>query len=654
MSTREARTTRWRPELDGLARRANLPLHAARRPGLSRRAQGHGRRREYSLDRLADAKVNAPNASLLLSPIEGYEDAKGGKATELRGVKALSPNEVEIRVDRPAEGDLLVRLAHVSTGIVARESVEKGGANWSTTQANGTGPFRLAEWSLRQRIALAAHPGYFGGAPKIGKVVFEIVPEPAVGVQKYEAGELDIVQVPASDYGRLKADAKLGQELAEINRSATVFLMLNQKAYAPFKDIRVRQAVAHAINRPQMARTALQGLYEAASGVLPPGFPGNTGALLVIPFDPARAKTLLTEAGFPGGKGLPPLVLGPNPRGFGPRLAAEVVAAMLQENLGMQVQVQVLDIAKWRQDLRKADVFAGVTGWTADIADPNYYLFALFDTKAPFAYFSGYASPAYEEKLATANREPNRAELLKKLRDVEQFLVVTDVGVVPLYHIREASSQTVRRNLTSRRTASGSWSTSDGGDRPLRRAGRPGRWASLPAGRASTSACPTVGAAGLPRRRGPSRRRGGRGSVQPLRRHQRRRQPPRKPRIEVIALLGALAARTRRVAPRGLPLHVHHPRSHPVRDPVGEPRHHQRRAHGPRGLHRGWGPARARAVWGRPERTRAPAHRDHGGGAAALARRCGHVPRPLPPARRGPGAAEAGAGAAADLPVERA
>jgi oligopeptide transport system substrate-binding protein len=404
---------------------------------------------KYSLDRLADAKVNAPNASLLLSPIEGYEDAKGGKATELRGVKALSPNEVEIRVDRPAEGDLLVRLAHVSTGIVARESVEKGGANWSTTQANGTGPFRLAEWSLRQRIALAAHPGYFGGAPKIGKVVFEIVPEPAVGVQKYEAGELDIVQVPASDYGRLKADPKLGQELAEFNRAATVFLMLNQKAYAPFKDIRVRQAVAHAINRPQMARTALQGLYEAASGVLPPGFPGNTGALPVIPFDPARAKTLLTEAGFPGGKGLPPLVLGPNPRGFGPRLAAEVVAAMLQENLGMQVQVQVLDIAKWRQDLRKADVFAGVTGWTADIADPNYYLFALFDTKAPFAYFSGYASPAYEEKLATANREPNRAELLKKLRDVEQFLVVTDVGVVPLYHIREVIlRKPYVRNLT--------------------------------------------------------------------------------------------------------------------------------------------------------------------------------------------------------------
>ena len=404
---------------------------------------------KYSFDRLADAKVNAPNASLLLSPIEGYEDAKAGKATELRGVKVLGPNEIEIRVDRPAEGDLLVRLAHVSTGIVARESVEKGGANWSTTQPNGTGPFRLAEWTLRQRIVLTAHAGYFGGAPKVGRVVFEIVPEPAVGVQKYEAGEMDIVQVPASDYGRLKADPKFGQELAEFNRAATVFLMLNQKAYAPFKDLRVRQAVAHAINRPQMSRTALQGLYEAASGVLPPGFPGNTGALPAIPFDPARAKALLTEAGFPGGKGLPPLVLGPNPRGFGPRLAAEVVSGMLQENLGMQVQVQSQDIAKWRADLKKADVFSAVTGWTADVADPNDYLLALFSTKGPFAYFSGYASPTYEDRLVAANKEPNRAELLRKLRDVEQYLVLTDVGVVPLYHIREViRRKPYVRNLT--------------------------------------------------------------------------------------------------------------------------------------------------------------------------------------------------------------
>jgi ABC-type transport system substrate-binding protein len=392
---------------------------------------------KYSLDRLANPKVNSPNAKLLLAGVEGFEDEQAGRAAGLRGVRAVGPTELEIKVDRPEAGELLVRLAHPASAIVSKDSVEQGGENWGTTHANGTGAYRLVEWALRRRIVLAANPGYFGGAPRVPRVVCEIVPDPAVGVQKYEADELDLVQVPGPDYGRLKGDAKLGRELVEYNRAATTFLALNQAAYPPFKDVRVRRTFAQAINRPQIVRTVFQGLYEAANGILPPGFPGWAGPLPAVSFDPARAKELLADAGFPAGKGLPPLVLGPNPRGFGPRLAAEVVAGMLQEHLGVQVTVQVLEIAKWRSEMRRKTAFAAVTSWTADVADPNDYLYALFDSHAPFAYFSGYANPTYEQMLIAANREASRDATLRKLRDVERFLVVEDVGVVPIYHVRE-------------------------------------------------------------------------------------------------------------------------------------------------------------------------------------------------------------------------
>jgi ABC-type transport system substrate-binding protein len=392
---------------------------------------------KYSLDRLAGPKLNSPNAKLLLAGVEGFEDVQAGRAAGLRGVRAVSDGELEIKVDRPELGDLLVRLAHPATAIVSKDSVEQGGENWGTTHANGTGAFRVVEWTLRRRIVLAANPAYFGGAPRLARVVCEIVPEPAVGVQKYEAGELDLVQVPGPEYARIKGDARLSQELAEYHRAATTFLALNQAAYPPFKDVRIRRAVAHAINRPQMVRTVFQGLYEAANGILPPGFPGWAGPLPAVPYDLGRAQALLTEAGFPGGKGLPPLVLGPNPRGFGPRLAADVIAGALQDGLGIPTQVQVLDIAKWRSEMRRKTAFAAVTSWTADVADPNDYLYALFDSRAPFAYFSGYVNPAYEQMLAAANREPSRDGALRKLREVERFLVVEDVGVVPIYHVRE-------------------------------------------------------------------------------------------------------------------------------------------------------------------------------------------------------------------------
>ena len=391
---------------------------------------------KYSLDRLASPKTNSPNAKLLLAGVEGFDDVQAGKATELKGVRVVSPGEVEIKVDR-SEGDFLVHLAHPATAIVSKDAVEQGGENWGTTHPNGTGAYKLVEWALRRRIVLAANPAYVGGPPHVARVVFEIVPDPTVGVQKYEAGELDIVQVPGPEYGRLKADPKYAPELVEYNRAATVFLALNQTAYPPFRDPRVRRAVAMSVNRPQISRTVFQGLYEAASGILPPNFPGWTGPLPAVAFDPGHAKQLLAEAGFPGGKGLPPLVLGPNPRGFGPKLAAEVVANMLGEHLGIPAQVQLLDIAKWRADLRKKDVFAAVTGWTADLADPNDYLYALFESTGPFNHFSGYQNPTYDQMLAAANREPTREAALKKLRDVERFLVVEDVGVVPIYHVRE-------------------------------------------------------------------------------------------------------------------------------------------------------------------------------------------------------------------------
>ncbi|PYM59499.1 MAG: hypothetical protein DMD79_17500, partial [Candidatus Rokuibacteriota bacterium] len=390
---------------------------------------------KYSLDRLGHPKTNSPNAKLLLTAIEGFEDLQAGKATGLRGVRVVSPTELEIKLDRPE--DLLVRLAHPAAAIVSKDAVEQGGENWGTTHPSGTGAYKLVEWALRRRIVLAANPAYFGGAPRVAKVVLEIVPDPTIGVQKYEAGELDLVQVPGPEYTRLKTDPKYAPELVEYTRAATVFFALNQTAYPPFKDVRVRRAVAMAVNRPQLVRTVFQGLYETASGILPPGFPAWTGPLPAVPFDPAKAKQLLAEAGFPDGKGLPPLVLGPNPRGFGPKLAAEVVANMLGEHLGLQAQVQVLDIAKWRSDLRKKDVFAAVTGWTADVADPNDYLYALFESKGPFAYFSGYVNPAYDQMLAAANREASREAALRKLREVERFLVVEDLGVVPIYHVRE-------------------------------------------------------------------------------------------------------------------------------------------------------------------------------------------------------------------------
>jgi oligopeptide transport system substrate-binding protein len=391
---------------------------------------------KYTLDRLADPKLNSPNADLLLTPILGYADEQAGKTQGLSGVKVAGSNAVEITID-PSEGDILARLAHVATGIVSRDSVAQGGADWGTTHSNGTGAYRVTTWSLRNQIVLEANPAYFEGAPKIQRLVFQIVPDPTVDVEKYEADELDIVQVPGTDYTRLKSDPKLSRELIEYDRAATVFLALNPQAYPPFRDVRVRRAVVSALNRPALVRAVFAGLFTPASGLLPPQIPGYR-PIQPAAYDPARARALLAEAGFPGGQNLPALVLGPNPRGFGPVQAAQVIAAMLHQNLNLDAQVRVLDIAGWRREMHTRTAFSAVTGWTADFADPNDYLYALLGSKAPFDYFTGYANPAYDKMIAAANQEPTRAGMLRRMGDAERYLIVDDVGVVPIYYVREA------------------------------------------------------------------------------------------------------------------------------------------------------------------------------------------------------------------------
>jgi oligopeptide transport system substrate-binding protein len=391
---------------------------------------------KYTLDRLAGPKLNSPNADLLLTPIVGYVDEQAGRSAGLSGVRVVGPNDLEISVD-PTQGDILARLANVATGIVPRASVEQGGQNWGTTHSNGTGPYRVTEWSLRNRITLDANPGYFGGAPKIQHLTFEIVPDPTVGVEKYEAGEIDLVQVPGTDYTRLKDDPKLGHELVVYSRAATVFLALNPLAYPPFKDVRVRKAIVYALNRPALVSAVFAGLFTPATGILPPQLPGYQ-ALSAIPYDPARARALLAEAGYPKGQGLPPLLLGPNPRGYGPLQAAQVLAALIHQNLNIDARVQVYDIAKWRSAMHTRTAFSAVTGWTADYADPSDYLYALFGSKAPFDYFTGYANPAYDKLISTASQQRTRAGMLRRMGDAERYLILDDVGVAPIYYVHEA------------------------------------------------------------------------------------------------------------------------------------------------------------------------------------------------------------------------
>ncbi len=389
----------------------------------------------YSLSRLASPDSRSPNARLLLADVVGFEDVARGAAKELAGVRVVDPHTVEIRLQSPPKGDLLTRLTHISTAIIAHEAVEQGGANWAETHPIGTGPWRLKEWVHRSRVVYEAFPQYFEGKPKVDRLEMPIVQEPATQLAMYQNGELDLVLVPIGDYPRLKRDPRWGKEMREWDRAQVQFLALNPRVYAPFQDVRVRQAFAQAIDKQKVIAQVFHGLYLVAGGMLPPGIPGSDRETRGLEYNPARARELLAEAGFPGGRGLPPLTMAVNPVTADYRMMAEPVAAMLKDTLGVSVEVQLQEFASFTAAMNRRDALASfMTGWSATMLDPNYFLELWLHGKSALNRVN-YANPAFDALLDQANATPDPPRRVALVRQADQ-LVAREVPVIPIMYTR--------------------------------------------------------------------------------------------------------------------------------------------------------------------------------------------------------------------------
>jgi ABC-type transport system substrate-binding protein len=390
---------------------------------------------KYSLTRLASPDSRSPSSFLLMSDVVGFEAVNKQGEKDLAGVRVVDPLTVEIRLQSPPKGDLATRLSHISTAIITREAVEAGGANWAEAQPIGTGPWKLKEWVHRSKVVYDAFPQFFEGKPKVDRLEMPIVQEPATQLAMYQNGELDVVLVPLGDYPRLKADPRWGKEMKVWDRTQVQFLAFNPRVYAPFKDVRVRQAFAQAIDKQKVISQVFHGLYIPAAGMLPPGIPGYDAQLKALPYDPARAKQLLADAGFPAGKGLPPLTMSVNPVTADYRMMTEPIAAMLKDTLGVNIEVQMQEFASYTAAMNRRDVLPSfMTGWSASTLDAGYFHELWLYGKSPLNRVN-YESAAFDKLIEQANGAPDRARRIGFIKQADE-LITKDVPLVPIMYTR--------------------------------------------------------------------------------------------------------------------------------------------------------------------------------------------------------------------------
>jgi len=382
---------------------------------------------KFSLERNSDPAVKSPTASSYLSDIEGFAAHFNGKAKDLPGVMVIDPATVKITLDKPRPY-FLGKLTYPCAFILSKD-VAKRTEITAVADTIGTGPFKLAEYAPDQQLVLLANPDYYLGKPLVDELIRPVIKDAATRLNQYKDGSLDLLTIERQDLDAVNADPVLKAEMVNVPRPAIYYLGMNQDMYAPFKDVRVRRAFAMAIDRTRIATDIIK--LPEAKGFLPPGITGARPDLAGIPFDPATARKLLAEAGFPNGKGLPALTI--TYRDGRPDSALLAVSAItdLKKNLNVDVSPKTME---WRAFLEARNAkklqFVGLS-WYADYLDPQNFLSFLLRTGAT-ENRDGYSNPAFDklvDEADTISDEARRTELYQQAED----LLIEDVARIPAY-----------------------------------------------------------------------------------------------------------------------------------------------------------------------------------------------------------------------------
>ncbi|MDJ0791813.1 MAG: ABC transporter substrate-binding protein [Acidimicrobiia bacterium] len=363
----------------------------------------------YSYDRIMDPDFGANNAFRFAS---------------IEEVTAVDATTVAIQLSRPTP-NLLVNIgAFKGMAIVPREIVEDGTID---TNPVGTGPFRFVSSSPDQGIVLERNPDYWRaseGLPYLDGVTFIQIPDPTVKLTNLRSGEVDWVDtVPPQQLAALEGDSSV--VVQRVPGGDYHYFALNQNR-EPFNDVRVRQAIATAINREEIAEAAQFGAATANQTAIPAGTFWSYDYAPFTASDTAAATALLEEAGV-SDLTIEFLVTSDFPETV---TQAQVIAAQL-DAIGVGVEIRDVDFSTWLDAQGGGDFDAFMLSWIGNI-DPDDFYYAQHHSTGGFN-FQGYNSPEVDQLLDAARVETDQ-NARKALYDQAATLIVDEASYTYLYN----------------------------------------------------------------------------------------------------------------------------------------------------------------------------------------------------------------------------
>ncbi len=389
---------------------------------------------KWSFERSASKETASPVAETYLGDIVGLKDYMEGKTDSIKGLKVIDQQTIQITIDAP-KPYFLAKLSYPTSYVLDRDVVTAGGRNWWLENPVGTGPFKLTEYKIGERIVLTRNDDYHLGPIDIHKI--EMYLGGGQSMAMYENDEIDITGVGLFDLERvLDKQEPLNKDLVIAPPGFSISYIGFNTTMPPFDDKKFRQALNHAIDKKMIAKDVLSDLVVPAYRILPIGFPGRSENIDGLSYDQDLAKQLLKESKYSDSSSRPRITITVPGTGGTLGLDLEVILEMWKQTLDIEVEIQQVEWATFLEELDKEalQVYAGL-GWEADYPDPQDFLDILFHSQSAQNH-GQHSNSQLDDILERARVEQDINSRIELYRQAEQ-IIVNEAYWVPLWFTGE-------------------------------------------------------------------------------------------------------------------------------------------------------------------------------------------------------------------------
>lgn len=360
---------------------------------------------------------------------EGFNNGKIKNFDEV-GVKAIDQWTLQVELNNPTPF-FLDLCAFPTLMPVHLKTVEKYGDDWiKPGHLVSNGPYMLEDWRINHKVRLAANPNYWDREHVTLQTV-DILPtsQATTAFNIYSTGGADLIMDKGLIPAMLLSHLKNRPDFHASPFLGTYFYRFNVTR-KPFNDVRVRKAIAMAIDKKRIVEKVTRAGEQTADSLIPPGLPGYD-VTKGLSYNPEEARKLLAEAGYPGGKGFPNVSILFNTSEQHQGIAVEI-QDMLRKELGINVQLTQQEMKVYLSSMSALDYDFCRASWVGDYKDPNTFL-DMFVTGGGNNR-TGWSNAKYDTLIQQAASEPNTTKRSEILHEAEKILCADELPIIPLYY----------------------------------------------------------------------------------------------------------------------------------------------------------------------------------------------------------------------------